>query len=266
MEIVRLRSWSQFVKATDGLQGWAFRGEVSASWPLASSLSRRLRSYCPEATLWPLREERALRVFRRKAHIHLRDTATLDDDLRCLALMQHHGAATRLLDFTKSPFIAAFFALEEAAGDAAVYALNTPLLWGLAPNFDPTLTRDRVDPRKRGNFARYFLPNQYPLLWFGEPNEMDARLVAQSGLFVIPGVLGGSIDDMLAHYPSPAPLLRKFILPRRLRAEAMQALYRMNVTYASLFPDLDGLARACAYELEVVWPRLIDDYQTKRNA
>lgn len=266
MEIVRLRSWGQFVKATDGLQGWAFRGEVSASWPLASSLSRRLRSYCPEARFWPLREERALRVFRRKAHIHLRDAVALDDDLRCLALMQHHGAATRLLDFTKSPFIAAFFALEETVGDAAVYALNTPLLWGLAPSFDAQLTREQIDPRKPGNFARYFLPNAYPLLWFGEPNEMDVRLGAQSGLFVIPGLLGASIDDILAHYPSPAPLLRKFILPHRLRSEAMQALYRMNVTYATLFPDLDGLARACAYELEVIWPRLVDDYLARHDA
>jgi hypothetical protein len=34
----------------------------------------------------------------------------------------------------------------------------------------------------------------------------------------------------------------------------MHALYRMNVTQATLFPDLDGLARSIAYELEEAWP------------
>lgn len=163
MQTVRLRSWAQFVRLTERLQGWAFRGELSAKWPLITSLSRRLQTYCPDAELWPLREERVLRVFRRKAHIYFREAAMLEDDLRCLALMQHHGAATRLLDFTKSPFVAAFFGLEEAEADAAVYALNTPALWDLSPNFDAALTRERIDPRERGNFARFFLPNKYPL-------------------------------------------------------------------------------------------------------
>lgn len=61
-----------------------------------------------------------MRVFRRKAHIHLADRQVLGDDLRCLALMQHHGGVTRLLDFTKSPFVAAFFALENATAEVAV--------------------------------------------------------------------------------------------------------------------------------------------------
>jgi hypothetical protein len=34
----------------------------------------------------------------------------------------------------------------------------------------------------------------------------------------------------------------------------MRSLYRMNITNASLFPDLEGLARSIALELEIVWP------------
>lgn len=264
MKVVRLSRWDEFVGLTAAHAGWAFRGEVSAQWPLVSSLTRRLQTYCDDRSLWPLREERALRVFRRKAHIYLPDRGALDDDLRCLALMQHHGAPTRLLDFTKSPFIAAFFALEEAVTDAAVYALNTPALWEAAPGFDTTLTRERIDPRQPGHFNRYFLGNRWPLIWFGEPSEMDRRLVAQSGLFVIPGVLDQSLERILAGYASPDPLLIKYVLPLEMRVEAMQQLYRMNLTHASLFPDLEGLARSTAYELEVVWERLIDEYRSRQ--
>lgn len=263
MQEIRLNRWSEFVDLTEAQAGWAFRGEVSAHWPLVSSLTRRLQTFCEDRSLWSLREERAVRVFRRKAHIYLSDRSALQDDLRCLALMQHHGAPTRLLDFTKSPYVAAFFALEDAVDDAAVYALNTPALWSAAPQIDPTLTRERIDPRVPGNYERWFSGNRWPIVWFGEPLEMDQRLVAQSGLFVLPGTLDQPLDAILRGYPSAHPLLVKYVLPRTMREPAMQALYRMNVTNASLFPDLDGLARSTAYELEVVWERLIDEYRAR---
>ncbi len=261
MQTIRLERWSDFVAQTDALEGWAFRGHVSAQWPLVPSLTRRLLEFSPDSRLWPLREARAMRVFRRKAHIYLQDRTALDDDLRCLALMQHHGAATRLLDFTKSPFVAAFFALESAIHDVAVFALNTPALWGRAPDFEPTLTRAQIDPRQPGNFERYFAANRLPVLWFGEPSEMDSRLVAQSGLFVVPGVLDQSLDVILDRYGGSETLLTKFVLDVGMRNDAMRALYRMNVTYATLFPDLDGLARSVSYELEAIWERLVEDYE-----
>jgi hypothetical protein len=45
----------------------------------------------------------------------------------------------------------------------------------------------------------------------------------------------------------------KIVLEPGIREEAMRALYRMNITYATLFPDLDGMAKSLAYELEVLW-------------
>jgi len=44
------------------------------------------------------------------------------------------------------------------------------------------------------------------------------------------------------------------VLPIGIREEAMKALYRMNITNATLFPDLDGLARSIGMELEMEWP------------
>jgi hypothetical protein len=261
VQVIRLNRWAEFVQHTDALEGWAFRGHVSAQWPLVPSLTRRLQQFSPDQRLWPLREARAMRIFRRKAHIYLQDRSALEDELRCLALMQHHGASTRLLDFTKSPFVAAFFALESATRDVAVFALNTPALWHSAPSFDPALTRTQIDPRVPGNFQRYFAGNTLPVMWFGEPSEMDSRLVAQSGLFVVPGVLDQPLDVILDNYGGSEGRLIKFVLPLAMREEAMHALYRMNVTFATLFPDLDGLARSVSYELEAIWERLVEDYE-----
>lgn len=253
MDVITVASWEEFQSCTDELDGWAFRGQVHADWPLMSSLSRRLAAFCPDEDQWRLREERAVRIFRRKAHNYLQDGTIVADTLRCLAMMQHHGAPTRLLDFTKSPFVAAFFALERATQEACVFALNTRVLWSATPAFDRSLTRDLIDPRVPGNFERYFAPNVHPILWFGEPAEMDRRLVAQSGLFVVPGRLDLTLDEVLSHYGPPAALLKKIVLPPHLRERAMHALYRMNITYATVFPDLDGLAHSMAYELEVMW-------------
>lgn len=262
MRVVSISSWRAFEEETALQNGWAFRGEVSALWPLMTSVARRLLIFCPDRKLWPLRETRSLRIFRRKAHNYLDSSSALQDDMRSLALMQHHGAPTRLLDFSKSPYVAAFFALEHASSDAAVYALNTPRLWSAAPQHQPELTRDVVDPRVDGNFERYFVPNVNSSIWFGEPLEMDRRLVAQSGLFVIPGRIDLPLEQLLDSYEHDTEeLLTKYVLAKGMRREAMEALYRMNVTYASLFPDLEGLAKASAYELEIIWSRLMDDYR-----
>lgn len=260
MEEQSIHSWDEFVSVARALDGWAFRGQRDADWKLFSSLARHLHDFVPDEACWEEREARAIRIFRRKAHNYVSDLRILDDDLRCLALMQHHGAPTRLLDFTKSPYVAAFFALENATGDAAVFALNTPVLWNAAPTNLPALTPDKIDPRETGNFLTYFANNKHELVWTGEPREMDRRLVAQSGTFVLPGIVGRPVEEILDGYPSRQPLLMKLVLPtREIREECMRSLYRMNVTNATLFPDLDGLAKSIAFELEIIWPGLVDD-------
>lgn len=254
MEVIHITSWNEFVTLTSEYDGWAFRGLPDADWHLVSSLSRYLQSFVPDMASWRQREERALRIFRRKAHNYLPDASVLADDIRCLALMQHHGAPTRMLDFTKSPFVAAFFALNRTARSSAVFALDTPTLWSAAPANDATLRREMIDPRVNGNFERHFAPNSKEIIWVGEPEEMDRRLVAQSGTFVVPGVLDKPLEEIIRQYESGSALIKKIVLPPSIRAEAMLSLYRMNITHATLFPDLDGLSRSIGYELEITWP------------
>jgi hypothetical protein len=100
----------------------------------------------------------------------------------------------------------------------------------------------------------------------GEPHTMNRRLIAQSGTFALAGVLNQPLEKILARYPDPESTMVKFILPASLiRETGMRELYRMNITGATLFPDLDGLSRSLRYELEFHWaydPRSMEPYPT----
>ncbi len=245
--VIEVNSWQDYLKTAAGpaYSNWAFRGQADAAWPLFSSLSRYLRDYGVHPSAWADQEERILRIFLRKAHLFLDHVPGGGDDFQWLALMQHHGAPTRMIDFTWSPFVAAFFALERATKDAAV--------WALSP---PQMKRGSIFPNMRihGNYTKFYLRNKVPFVVYGEPIIMNKRLVAQAGTFVVPGVLEQPIEQILTSYPKPAETAVKFTLKTdRLRDEAMLALYKMNLTNATLFPDLDGLARSMAFELEFHW-------------
>ncbi len=257
--VVPLESWDEFLKAiTDSpFSNWAFRGQADQRWPLSSKLSRYFQSFGVERRTWREQEGRILRIFKRKAHLFLNRPPDPDDEFQWLALMQHHGAPTRLLDFTWSPYIAAFFALEHATGDAAVWALNPdPLTYASTQKIagGMVIHPPKMNPRVKGNLRRYFLQGKTPFVYVGEPQVMNRRLVAQSGTFAIPSVLTQPLDEILSGYPDPNNSLVKFVLAGdQIRRQGLRELYRMKITSEALFPDLDGLARSLGYELEFHW-------------
>lgn len=254
---IRIGSWSEFeatIQGWSGFRSWAFRGQADARWPLSSTLARHIAiaGVCEDA--WPRQEERIRRIFERKCHLYLQDPPQ-GDELEWLALMQHHGAPTRLLDFTWSPYVAAFFALERATEEAAVWAINLPLLWSIQERHRIDGVRvHEADPRDAEAFREFYLTGRHAFLWQGDPFRMPQRVIAQSGTFVVSGHLGLTVEEIVERYPGSGELLVQFVFDTgRLREEAMASLYTMNVTQATLFPGLDGLARSMAYEFEYSW-------------
>jgi len=166
--------------------------------------------------------------------------------------MQHHGAPTRLLDFTWSPYVAAFFALERAVKDATIWALFPPKLNNRmirTMRGSERVEEDPIGPWHEGHYEKYFLPNERSIVVLGEPQRMNQRLAAQMGTFAMPGVLDTPIEELV-----PADAVKKLPLETsRVRKQAMQALYNMNITPYSLFPGVDGLARSLSYEIEFHW-------------
>jgi hypothetical protein len=155
--------------------------------------------------------------------------------------------------------VAAFFALERTLGDGVVWAMNPARV-----DSSRAPTPMRMDPRVKGNFAKYFLKGSRRFIWMGEPYTMNRRLIAQSGTFAVPGLLNVAIEDTL-HDDDQENILAKCVLTHGVREVGMRELYRMNITYATLFPDLDGLAKSMGYELEFHWaynPRTMEKYHT----
>src|SRR5438093_3138072 len=226
-KVVQLQSWDEYLSiiSDSPYQNWAFCGQRDASAPLFSALSRYFMSFRVDPRAWPEQEERILRIFKRKA-IHFLDVVPdREDDFEWLALMQDHGAPTRLLDFSWSPYVAAFFALHNTTKEGVIWACNPAEIE----------KRKEVELDKPGQFRKHFLSGEGSFVWLGEPYAMNRRLIAQSGTFLVPSVLDRSIEEILKAYPNPQNTLIKFILPAaKVRVKGMRALYRMNVAQATL--------------------------------
>ncbi len=125
------KSWEDFLKWIGELQGlWCFRGQRESAWTLQTSLDRvvrvsfeNLRVSTPHGRYFLLSgsnhldrrnvEGALLFRFKQQAHQFIAHTPPVDDKASWFALMQHYGTPTRLLDWTSSPYVALYFAVEE---------------------------------------------------------------------------------------------------------------------------------------------------------
>jgi hypothetical protein len=243
-------SWPEFLAlVSDGTYAkWAFRGQSDATWPIWTKLTRELMNRDVHPAHWERQELYILRFFQRHSFHFVAKLAEIDDTPRWLALMQHHGAPTRLLDFSWSPYVAAFFALEAATKDSVVWAVNTPKLKSYA--FGPYTGAERrpVAPHQllKGIGAR-----GKNAVVFGEPYFKNQRLIAQSGTFAWPQDITRPLEEVLGRQPN---MMAKIIFRgKAVRHHGLRELLRMNITNATLFPDLDGLAKSLNCMLQFHW-------------
>jgi hypothetical protein len=158
------------------------------------------------------------------------------------ALGQHFGLATPLLDWTRSPFAAAYFAFEELSSEhddyRVVYALDQDAV--LQKNYElsngPSVERGR--------------PSVIELI---DPmSDENQRLVSQGALFTR-APIGTPIEWWVTHFfeNSSDPVLLRIEIPGADRLACLRTLNRMNISHLSLFPDLSGSSRATNLKLEL---------------
>jgi hypothetical protein len=102
---------------------WSFRGQRESTWTLQTSLDREITVF-HNSGHYPLpdrqeEENELLFRFQQQVHNYVRHLPSTDDRASWLALMQHYGVPTRLLDWTQSPYVALYFAVEEKPQEIA---------------------------------------------------------------------------------------------------------------------------------------------------
>jgi hypothetical protein len=203
------------------------------------------------------------REFRRRAHQYVRDVPAVIDNLEWLALMQHHGAPTRLLDWSRSPHVAAFFAAERAKSikPFVIWAVDTESVNAEAVEMLGLRGPDN-DLSSVENFRKIYQgqqPDDLFLVAAVQPYRMNERLTIQQGLFLCANqplflfrrcLLGLLIHASKSHKPS-AQWLHKFVIASNSRLELLRALQEINISAATLFPGLDGFSRSLNVVTEI---------------
>jgi len=201
------------------------------------------------------REIGLMREFIRRAHQYLFDVPEVKNGLEWLALMQHHGAPTRLLDWTYSLHVAAHFALKHALENGAnlvIWMIDTK--WCLtasqtvAPAFaESELARRPISSKsEKTASAQLFDPNMPAPVWPINPFRLNERLSIQRGVFLAPGDPTKPFEENLLALPGMLEKenLCKITIPRSAAMDVGRNLYDANITDRTLFPGLDGFARS----------------------
>ena len=228
-----------------------YRGASNAARPLLTSLDR-LGGMEPPHTKVDL-EEHILRNFIRYSRPHL-DTARPHNDWELLIAAQHHGVPTRLLDWTYSPLVAAFFATRPSAdgGDhpRAIWRLDWQRVhrhFKLPPLALQIEDLDAVFGEKQSHSlspAKLFSTREHrTFACMIEPPSLDDRIVAQSATFTLCSTTCASFDRFLEDLELGDALV-KYIIPVEDIGRFRDQLDMVGIDERRLFPDLDGVARA----------------------
>ena len=236
---------------------FVFRGLSDKTYRLETSLMRVHGPY------WQL-ERHLLRNFRKYAQS---DIGAFGAFWHLLAVAQHHGLPTRLLDWTYSPYVALHFAtanIEKFDIDGVIWVVDFEKTHDRLPDALRKLLRTEGAQaftvelltslrRKKQSLAteeRSFhefvetltefdgLGSDGEFLLFFEPPSINERIVNQFALFSVMPNPQCAIDAWLTDNPD---LFRRLVIPAEMKWECRDKLDQCNITERVLFPGLDGL-------------------------
>jgi hypothetical protein len=188
-----------------------------------------------------------LRNFRKYGHGQATGADSIWD---WLALGQHRGLPTRLLDWTYSPLVALHFATENTAEfheDGIVWCVNFVEANKRLPlRLRRILQKERSDTFTVEMLSAFSSLHDFdalsrdPFVVFLEPPAVDQRILNQLALFSLMSSPSARLDGWLEQHPD---LCRRVIVPSALKWEVRDKLDQSNINERVLFPGLDGLSR-----------------------
>ncbi len=231
-------SWDQ--KIDRFRSGYVYRGLSDARYELKTSLMRLGGDYSQL-------ERHLLRNFRKYA---MRNTIPGESVWNWLAVAQHHGLPTRLLDWTYSPYVALHFAtsnLLKSNIDGVIWCVN----YVRTTQYLPTILNDFLRLEGSNVFTPWMLDNVCgtlrnfehlqadPFILFLEPPSLDDRIINQHALFSLMNRPDALLNEWLLQQ---SDLYFRIIIPASLKWEIRDKLDQANITERVLFPGLDGLS------------------------
>jgi len=221
---------------------YAYRGAGLASEDLSSGLVRLAAGRTDVGRL----ELHLLRNFRKYAY----GQGGGDNIWHWLALAQHRGLPTRLLDWTYSPFVALHFVtanLDEMNEDGVVWAIDFAHANRFVPRRIQRILReegsDTVTVDMLGAFQslrEFDRSSRTPFVLFLEPPSLDPRIVNQFALFSLMSSASATLDGWVREHRA---IVRRVVVPAALKWEVRDKLDQANINERVLFPGLDGLSR-----------------------
>jgi len=254
MEELRVQSWTELIDRLYDASWHQEHGRFRSPYVfrgLPDYRYDRRTSLCRLGGDFASVEDDLLRNFRKYAH---RSESPGNSWWNWLALAQHHGLPTRLLDWTFSPFVALHFATEKFdlfAVDGVVWCINFIELRRYLPR-----ELNRILEANGATVFNGWMLEQYATtleefdrkvgtecLVFFEPPSLDERIVNQSALFSMMSSPSLQLEEWLHDHERENPkLCRKIIIPASLKWEIRDKLDMANITERVMFPGLDGLS------------------------
>lgn len=257
-------SWDEFKEKVNELTNrpdepldkkeWVFRGTLKTH-KLETTLERAAKHWKIKLNRLPFIESELIREICRKAFGLGIPMPPRVDSMWWVSLMQHYGSPTRLLDFTYSPYVASYFALEKLLGAPR----DRAIVWAFQHEFtktkDTSITDNQqkdIDRSRLHSLDFLFNPGKKkkPFIYQVNSTYLHDRLIVQQGIFLCPANISRSFMDNLKMMPNKnKEIIKRFILPPDVLKKAMPELHRMNITRYSLFPGIGGLAESIRYRL-----------------
>jgi len=227
---------------------WLFRGVSRTSWELLPSIARQ-RYYVDYSEF---DEIETFNLFKARARRCL--SATPQNDWEWLALAQHHQLPTRLLDWSESPLVAAFFATLGWNGGLPRLSESGQ---GTPGTLDQLLTRNPAPNLSMEDSVVYVAhlddafdiadedtnPFEVTKVEFFQPTHVTPRLHSQLGAFSI------HPDPTI---PYTGPNLSRIVIPGEERLNFQITLDTLGFSRSTMFPDIDGLAQQLAWRYWVM--------------
>lgn len=227
---------------------YLFRGVSTESYKIEASTYRRLPEHDRNNPSKLLKINKAL-IEKAKSLGHDQKNGQQLSDLEILAELQHFGAATCLIDFSRSALVALWFACQQGTkGDAngKIFIVRHDDMVRLK-TVNPELTKREID--------YFFNPDQngkYPLYQW-QPKIQNHRIIAQQSVFVFSG--------------SQIEAESECVIPQSSKQDILISLDQISgITEANVYPDFDGFARLHAHNKPYIEPDAQDYLQRGTEA